>query len=69
MSIHSYDDDDLKGDGASGAPPADFECPNCNAHNPGDEPLSQGDEVLCNYCGAEFEVKVLDGGRIKLREI
>jgi len=69
MSMNSYDDDDLKGEEGSSVTPKDFECPTCNAHNPGDEPLTHGAEVMCNYCGADFEVKVLDSGRIKLREV
>ncbi len=28
---------------------------------------SNGEEIRCYYCGAEFLVKVTDAGRLKLR--
>jgi transcription elongation factor Elf1 len=46
----------------------DFDCPGCNANNPCDPPLGHGDEVLCNYCGTEFQVKVTEDGKLKFRE-
>jgi hypothetical protein len=46
----------------------EFDCPTCNANNPTDPPFGNGDEVLCNYCGSEFSVKVTDEGRAKFRE-
>jgi uncharacterized Zn-finger protein len=46
----------------------EFDCPSCSANNPADPPIGNGDEVLCNYCGTEFRVKVTDEGRAKLRE-
>jgi transcription elongation factor Elf1 len=47
----------------------EFDCPSCNANNPCDPPLSEGDEILCNYCGSEYQVRVTDGGKLRLREI
>jgi len=46
----------------------DFDCPSCSANNPYDDGFSDGDEVLCYYCGAEFKVLVNDEGRLRLRE-
>ena len=45
----------------------EFECPDCNAHNPVDDGFVVGDEVMCCYCGMEFKVK-FTGGRLKLKE-
>jgi hypothetical protein len=42
----------------------EFECPECNAHNPYDDGFTVGDEVRCYYCGEEFYVQDHDG-RIK----
>ena len=39
-----------------------------NANNPADPPFGDGDEILCNYCGSEYEVRVNDEGRAKFRE-
>ncbi len=46
----------------------DFDCPACNANNPYDDGFGDGDEVLCYYCGQEYEVRVTDEGRLRLRE-
>ncbi|HVP67466.1 MAG TPA: hypothetical protein VMT17_09410 [Anaeromyxobacteraceae bacterium] len=46
----------------------DFDCPSCDANNPYDEGFGDGDEVLCYYCGQEYEVRVSDDGRLRLRE-
>ncbi len=64
-----FDDDDEKesGRGASATRFKDFDCPSCNANNPVE--FGDGDEVLCNYCGTEFKVKVSDNGKAKFREI
>jgi transcription elongation factor Elf1 len=48
---------------------ADFDCPDCNANNPSDDPFGGGDEVRCYYCGQEFRAEVSDSGRLRLREI
>ncbi|MDQ3262420.1 MAG: hypothetical protein M3Y59_01990 [Myxococcota bacterium] len=72
MAPHdAYDDeDDAKEAGSSGVASKfkEFDCPSCNANNPVDPPFGNGEEVLCNYCGEEFSVKVSDEGRVKLRE-
>lgn len=47
----------------------EFDCPSCNANNPCDPPFGHGDQLLCNYCGSEYEVRLADDGRPKLREI
>jgi transcription elongation factor Elf1 len=46
----------------------EFDCPGCNANNPVDG-FTDGSEVLCNYCGMEWEVRVGDDGRLKFREV
>jgi hypothetical protein len=44
----------------------EFECPECNAHNPLSDPLVVGNEVQCFYCGVEY--KVLDAnGKFKFK--
>ena len=47
---------------------AEFECPLCSATNPYDEPFGDRDDVLCFYCGTEFEARVGSEGRLTLRE-
>ena len=68
MPLDHYDDDDDKDSGGK-ASRKDFDCPECNANNPLDDALTDGQEVLCNYCGCAFLVKVGDNGRFKFREI
>ncbi|MCG3173356.1 MAG: hypothetical protein GMKNLPBB_01553 [Myxococcota bacterium] len=46
----------------------EFVCPGCNAYNPLDEPLKNGMEVQCNYCGNTYKAKIMESGRIKFRE-
>ncbi|MBI5495165.1 MAG: hypothetical protein HY904_09050 [Deltaproteobacteria bacterium] len=46
----------------------EFECPSCNANNPVPDGFKAGEEVLCNYCGAEFDVLDRGDGRVKLKE-
>ncbi len=46
----------------------EFDCPSCDASNPYDDGFSDGDEVLCYYCGTEYRVAVNDEGRLRLRE-
>jgi transcription elongation factor Elf1 len=45
----------------------DFDCPDCNANNPRDEPFGDGEEVLCYYCGQEYKAHVNDDGKLKLK--
>ncbi|HUL60276.1 MAG TPA: hypothetical protein VLU43_13420 [Anaeromyxobacteraceae bacterium] len=65
-----YDEDDRR-DGAEAGHLRrfkDFDCPDCAANNPYDDGFGDGDEVRCYYCGLEFQVKVTDEGRLKLKE-
>ncbi len=45
----------------------EFECPTCSAYNPLE--FGNGDEVMCNYCGLNFLVKVDDEGNYRLKEL
>ena len=67
MPLDHYEDEDEKDSGKGGR--KDFDCPDCNANNPLEEPLAEGQEVLCNYCGMEFSVKAQDNGRFKFKEL
>ena len=67
MPLDHYEDDEK--DSGAKASRKDFDCPECNANNPTEEPLANGMEVLCNYCGCEFEVKAQDNGRFKFKEL
>ena len=69
--MHSDDDEDSgKGKGKnSGKALKEFDCPGCEANNPTDDPIVDGSEVRCNYCGNEYLVKVGDTGRLKFKEI
>lgn len=66
-----YDDDDKESQGSSGSSSKfkDFDCPSCNANNPSDPPFGDGDEVLCNYCGTEYKIKVTEEGKAKFKEL
>jgi transcription elongation factor Elf1 len=46
----------------------DFDCPSCNANNPYDDGIGDGDEILCYYCGQEYQVRVTEEGRLRLKE-
>ncbi len=46
----------------------DFDCPSCNANNPHEDTFGDGDEVRCYYCGTEFEARVDDFGKLRLKE-
>jgi transcription elongation factor Elf1 len=67
----SYDEDEAKQsekDDSKGRK-KEFDCPGCNANNPTEEPVAEGQELLCNYCGSEYLVRLSSEGRIKLKEI
>ncbi|ADO71166.1 hypothetical protein [Stigmatella aurantiaca] len=67
-----FEDDDNKGSkgkGRSGKPIKEFDCPTCNANNPTDEPITDGVELRCNYCGNDFLVTINDSGRLKFKEL
>jgi transcription elongation factor Elf1 len=67
MSRSSFDDDN---DDAPGPllRRTEFECPDCNAHNPVDDGFTFGDEITCFYCGMSYEVRDSDG-KMKLRAV
>ena len=71
MPIDQYEDVDEKpdGEGSAASKFKEFDCPGCNANNPCDPPFGDGDELLCNYCGQQYEVKILDSGRPKFKEV
>ncbi len=71
MPIDQYEDDEDKSNPQSGATLKfkEFDCPGCNANNPCDPAFGDGDEILCNYCGDQYAVRVTDEGKAKLREI
>ena len=46
----------------------EFDCPDCNAHNPYHDGFAAGSEVLCFYCGNTYKVIGLGERRIKLKE-
>lgn len=66
MPSDSYDEDEDKG-GSGKRVFKDFDCPSCSANNPS-EGFGDGDEVLCNYCGTEYSVRITDEGKPKFRE-
>jgi len=63
---HSEDDDE-KSDRRPRF--GEFECTDCSANNPCDLPIQEGDEVICNYCGANYLVRVSESGKLKLKSI
>ncbi len=66
---HGMDEDDLGGenDAAPQRRHTEFDCPECNANNPLDEPIQDRAEVRCCYCGEEFRAHLTGEGRLKLR--
>lgn len=70
MSMEHFDDDDSKSSkGSKGKGKKEFDCPTCNANNPTDDPISDGDELRCNYCGNDFLVSIAETGRMKFKEL
>ena len=68
--MHSDDDEDSsKSKAKSGKALKEFDCPGCEANNPTDDPIVDGSEMRCNYCGNEYQVKVNENGRLKFKEI
>ena len=65
MPIDQYEDDEEKGGGAGreNLKFKEFDCPSCNANNPCEEPFGEGDQLLCNYCGCEYDVRITEHGR------
>lgn len=70
MPIDQYEDEDDE-ETQSGVRQLfnEFDCPTCNANNPCDPPFGDGAELMCNYCGAEFVVRLSDEGRLRFKEL
>jgi DNA-directed RNA polymerase subunit RPC12/RpoP len=70
---HDFDDDDKgkKGKGGHGGGKAhkEWDCPSCYANNPTDEPISDAEELRCNYCGNEFRVSFTEAGKMRFKEL
>lgn len=67
MVDRNFDDDDEKPNPNAGKH-FEFDCPECNAHNPYDDGFTAGQEIQCFYCGNEFKVSDNDG-RLKFRAV
>ena len=67
MAHRDLDFDDEKPDQREGMH-FEFECPDCNAHNPYDDGFRVGSEVLCFYCGNQFKVAMSEG-KLKLKDL
>jgi|GEM_PF-1899659 len=65
----SDDDDSKSSKSKSGKAIKDWDCPTCEANNPTDEPIRNGDELRCNYCGNEFLLSFSDTGKMKFKEL
>jgi len=63
------DDDDDGGNKKKKKGNTEFECPECNAHNPVHDGYDEGSEVQCFYCGVEFRVLAGSGGKFKFKAI
>jgi transcription elongation factor Elf1 len=64
------DEDESPKDAAQGVRRrfSEFECPACSANNPFDE-FGNNDEVLCGWCGLQFQALVDEEGKLKLKEL
>ena len=62
------DEDDLKEEVVRSRA-TDFDCPTCSANNPIEAALRDRDEISCHYCGAEYQVRINQEGRLKLKEL
>ncbi|WP_224367294.1 hypothetical protein [Hyalangium versicolor] len=72
--MHDYDVNDDEGSSKkaknkSGKLIKEFDCPSCEANNPTEEPLANGMEVKCNYCGNDFLVSYSESGKVKFKEL
>ena len=65
MQYMDDDDDDCK---KKGKGHTEFECPECNAHNPVPDGYDDGSEVQCFYCGMEFRA-VASGQKFKFKAL
>ena len=65
--MNHIDDDDDDNDGKK-KKNDEFECPECNAHNPIDDGFDDGSEVQCFYCGCGFKAVAMSG-RFKFKPL
>lgn len=66
----AYDDEERRpsaSDAGRRARFPDFDCPDCSANNPWDDGFGDGDEIRCYYCGQEYQVRVDDEGKLRLK--
>lgn len=70
LKDHRYNDDDEEQRQVKPgqAKFTEFDCPGCNANNPVDAGFGHKSEVLCNYCGMEWEVRVTDELTLEFKE-
>jgi hypothetical protein len=61
----NYDEDDEKVNPKDGML-FEFDCPECNAHNPYPDGFRDGGECLCYYCGSTFRARITEG-RLRLK--
>ena len=61
------EEEDLKESGRRAY--TDYDCPSCDANNPVEMALRDGEETRCNYCGSEYKVRITDEGRLRLKEL
>ena len=45
----------------------EFDCLDCDANNPWPDGVSDGEELRCHYCGAEFMASIKGARKLKLR--
>ncbi len=46
----------------------EFDCPECNAHNPVPDGYEDGTEVQCFYCGQDFRA-IASSGKFKFKAL
>jgi hypothetical protein len=44
----------------------EWDCPACDANNPLDDGFKHSDEIICNWCGANYRVETVGEERFKL---
>ena len=69
MSMREYGDHDEKDQKPKAKVFDEFDCSVCNANNPYGDGFKPGEDIRCYYCGTEFNVRVDDNGKLKLKEI
>ena len=69
MALEDHDEESGYAEGGPRKRLTDFDCPTCDANNPYDDGIYDGDEIRCYYCGEEFKVRIGEDGRLRLRTI